>query len=211
MTAVAVLGASGRVAIGSDEGKVAVADVMRVRRPPKWDYAEQRFRHVAHTTFKNAAFCCAVGPTQSVVLATFSTHSRRVSALATALDGKVLKNALVKRSAVSATRLMRLVHTHDEGVRSQAVVSVSWDGYMHVTAADSGQRSLRHGWEVPINCVSVHPDQQRVACGLWTGHCIVYDVLKHEQLFDLNISAHASVRAVAFSPSGRYRTVISAL
>ena len=93
VTAVAVLGASGRVAVGSDDGKVAVADVTRVCPLPKRDDAVRWCRCVAHATCKTRRFAVRWGHhTQSAVLATFSAHSRRVSGLATALDGKVPKD-----------------------------------------------------------------------------------------------------------------------
>ena len=40
-----------------------------------------------------------------------------------------------------------------------------------------GRETLKVYGQSPINCVSVHPDERRIAFGAWNGTCTVYDLL----------------------------------
>ena len=56
-------------------------------------------------------------------------------------------------------------------------MSVSWDGAVKGSDPAVGRETLKVYGQSPINCVSVHPDERRIAFGAWNGTCTVYDLL----------------------------------
>ena len=65
-------------------------------------------------------------------------------------------------------------------------MSASWDGTVKGCDPEVGRETLKVSGLAPINCVAVHPEQQRIAFGTWNGASRMYDVLEQKVSHDRN-------------------------